>query len=230
MEVIAHIYTDFPEKFGIPRQSGLVEELKGRIEFEKKYASFDGVKGLEQFDYIWLLWEFDVPESKNFQATVKPPRLGGNTPMGVFATRSPFRPNRIGLSSVKLDSIETTSKGPVLHVSGIDIKDGTKIYDIKPYLPHVDSHPEARGGFALDAVEHVLKVSFPEQYLGLFPEDKKSAVIALLRQDPRPSYHEDATRKYGVTFAGLDIHFTVDGDVLTVYEVVEATEDNKVKK
>ena len=151
MKIIAHIHTDFPQKFGIPRQSGLVESLKGTIVFEPEYRSPDAVKGMEDYDYLWLLWKFQVPEKDNWSATVKPPRLGGNTAVGVFATRSPFRPNPIGLSSVKLEKVELTEhRGPVIHVSGVDLRDGTPIYDIKPYLPYVDSHPDARGGFSED--------------------------------------------------------------------------------
>ncbi len=221
MKIIAHIETDFPEKFGIPRQSGLVEELKGRIVFQPEYSRPDAVKGLEGFNYIWLLWKFEGTERKNWSATVKPPRLGGNTHMGVFATRSPFRPNGIGLSSVKLDGMEYTKRGPVLHVSGIDLRDRTPIYDIKPYLPHVDCHPDASGGFAEEARDYGLEVDFPKELLKLLPEEKRSAAVKVLEQDPRPSYHDDPERKYGVGFAGFDIHFRVEGKLLTVFEVDE---------
>lgn len=220
MKIIAHIETDFPEKFGIPRQSGLVKELKGRIVFEPEYRSPDAVKGLEGFDYIWLLWKFEGTERSHWSATVKPPRLGGNTHMGVFATRSPFRPNSIGLSSVKLDQVEITDQGPVLHVSGIDLRDKTPIYDIKPYLPYVDSHPDAAGGFAAKVQDHRLDVEFPEELLSVFPEEKRSAVIKVLEQDPRPSYHDDPQRTYGVSFAGHDVRFQVKENRLTVSEVV----------
>ena len=220
MEIIARIYTDFAEKFGIPRQSGLVRELTGKIVFEPKYRCADAVKGLEGFDYIWLLWKFQGTERGHWSATVKPPRLGGNTRMGVFATRSPFRPNPIGLSSVKLEHIEYSEDGPVLFVSGIDLKNETPIYDIKPYLPYTDCHPDAREGFAHAVKEYALQVEFPEELLKLFPSEKQEAIIEVLRQDPRPSYHDDETRKYGVAFAGYDVHFRVKGDVLTVFEVV----------
>lgn len=220
MEIIARIYTDFAEKFGIPRQSGLVRELTGKIVFEPKYRCADAVKGLEGFDYIWLLWKFQGTERGHWSATVKPPRLGGNTRMGVFATRSPFRPNPIGLSSVKLEHIEYSEDGPVLFVSGIDLKNETPIYDIKPYLPYTDCHPDAREGFAHAVKGYALQVEFPEELLKLFPDEKQEAIIEVLRQDPRPSYHDDETRKYGVAFAGYDVHFRVKGDVLTVFEVV----------
>lgn len=220
LKVIAHVYTDFPEKFGIPRQSGIVEELKGRIVFEPEYRHPDAVKGLEDFDYIWLLWQFEGADRKNWSATVKPPRLGGNTHMGVFATRSPFRPNPIGLSSVKLERIEMTKEGPVLHILGADVRNRTPVYDIKPYLPYADSHPEAREGFAGAVKGHELQVEFPRELLEIFPEEKRSAVVAVLKQDPRPSYHNDPQRKYGVAFAGYDVHFTVEDDRLSVFEVV----------
>ncbi|MGN0438368.1 MAG: tRNA (N6-threonylcarbamoyladenosine(37)-N6)-methyltransferase TrmO [Lachnospiraceae bacterium] len=231
LDVIAYIETDFPEKFGIPRQSGLVDELTGKIVFEPKYRSVDAVKGLEGFDYIWLLWEFQNVTRKHWSATVKPPRLGGNTCMGVFATRSPFRPNGIGLSCVKLDGIEETKEGPVLYVSGIDLRSGTPIYDIKPYLPTVDSHPEARGGFAEIVADYELQVDFPKNLLERFPKEKQNGIIGVLKQDPRPSYHEDNTRKYGVSYCGKDVHFTVDGNLLKVFDVVdieECEEDYKV--
>lgn len=221
MKIIAHIYTDFPQKFGIPRQSGLVPELKGKIIFENEYRSADAVKGLEDYDYIWLLWKFDGTDRENWSATVKPPRLGGNTHMGVFATRSPFRPNNIGLSSVKLESVEITEKGPVLYVSGADLKDGTAIYDIKPYLPYTDSHPDAKAGFAAEVKDYELEVDFPQNLLGILPKEKHQAILEVLRQDPRPSYHNDPKRKYGVAFAGYDVRFRVDCGVLTVVEVVE---------
>lgn len=231
LEIIAYIETDFPEKFGIPRQSGLVDELTGKIIFEPKYRSMDAVKGLEGFDYIWLLWEFQNKKKENWSATVKPPRLGGNTPMGVFATRSPFRPNAIGLSCVKLNHIEDSKQGPVLFVSGIDLRDKTPIYDIKPYLPYVDSHPEASCGFAEAVMDYELKVDFPKELLDLFPKEKQKGIIEVLKQDPRPSYHDDANRKYGVSYCGKDIHFTVKEDLLSVFDVVDIKsreEDYKV--
>ncbi|MDD6571253.1 MAG: tRNA (N6-threonylcarbamoyladenosine(37)-N6)-methyltransferase TrmO [Thermoflexaceae bacterium] len=224
MKIIAHIYTDFPQKFGIPRQSGLVKDLTGKIVFEPEFRSTDAVKGLEGFSYIWLLWQFQGTDRSNWSATVKPPRLGGNTHVGVFATRSPFRPNNIGLSSVKLEKIELTENGPVIHVSGIDLKNGTPIYDIKPYLPYTDCHVDAREGFAHDVKEYELKVDFPQELLKKFPPEKQTAIIEVLKQDPRPSYHDDPDRKYGVAFAGFDVHFTVKEDILTVFEVVPFVE------
>ena len=222
MKIIAKIETDFPEKFGIPRQSGLVEELKGVIVFEPQYRNADALKGLEGYNYIWLLWQFEGVERDNWSVTVRPPRLGGNKHMGVFATRSPFRPNPIGLSSVKLERIELdTDRGPVLHVAGIDLRHNTLIYDIKPYLPYVDCHTDATGGFAHEVKDYELQVVFPEELLARIPAEKQEAIIAVLKQDPRPSYHNDPTRKYGVGFAGYDVRFVVDGEVLTVVEVVQ---------
>ncbi len=220
MNIIAHIHTDFPQKFGIPRQSGLVNSLRGEIIFTPEYRSPDAVKGLEGYDYLWLLWQFQLPPRANWAATVKPPRLGGNTAMGVFATRSPFRPNPIGLSSVRLEQVSLTSKGPVLTVSGADLRDGTPIYDIKPYLPFTDSHPEARCGFAGDRQDYALEVDFPPALLNLLPKDRQQAALELLSQDPRPSYHDDPLRKYGVAFAGFDLRFTVEKGRLTVFAVV----------
>ncbi len=220
MKPIAHIETDFPEKFGIPRQSGLVKELTGKIYFEPEYRNPDAFNGLSGFNYIWLLWEFQNPGRSGWSATVKPPRLGGNTHMGVFATRSPFRPNPIGLSSVKLENIEFTDKGPVLTVSGADLKNGTPIYDIKPYLAYTDCHPDAEGGFSDDVFEKHLDVDFPEELLKIYPEEKRTAILEILRQDPRPSYQNDPDRRYGVSFAGFDVHFYVNEDKLTVTEVV----------
>lgn len=220
MKRIAHIYTDFPEKFGIPRQSGLVGELKGKILFEPEYRTADAVRGLEGFNYIWLLWEFEGVKRDSWSATVRPPRLGGNKHMGVFATRSPFRPNPIGLSSVKLERIEQTEQGPVLHVSGIDLRNKTPIYDIKPYLPYVDCHPDAVDGFAGEVKDYGLEVVFPESLLEKIPKEKQKAIIEVLKQDPRPSYQDDPERKYGVSFAGFDVRFTVRDTVLTVFEVV----------
>lgn len=221
MKIIAYIYTDFPQKFGIPRQSSLVPELKGTIVFEPEYRSPEAVKGLEGFSYIWLLWQFEGVRIDTWSATVKPPRLGGNKHVGVFATRSPFRPNPIGLSSVKLEGIEITDKGPVLHVSGIDLRDKTPIYDIKPYLPYADCHPDAKEGFAGAVKEYCLEVDFPEELLKKIPEEKRGALLEVLKQDPRPSYHSDPERRYGVAFAGFDIHFTVKENVLVVFEIIE---------
>ncbi len=214
MKTIAKIFTDLPEKFGVPRQSGLVD-LPGRIVFEKEYRSEDAVKGIEGFSYLWLIWRFDVPEKEGFTATVRPPRLGGNETMGVFATRSPFRPNPIGLSSVKLERVELTAEGPVLHVLGADLKSGTCIYDIKPYLAYADAHPEATGGFTDSLESKLLKVSFATE---LPPElrQKESTLIQVLSLDPRPRYQEDPERIYGMTFAGFNVQFKVTGDSLSV--------------
>jgi len=220
MKIIARIETDFPEKFGIPRQSGLVESLQGTIVFEPEYRNKDALKGLEGYNYIWLLWQFEGVERDNWSVTVRPPRLGGNKHMGVFATRSPFRPNPIGLSSVRLDRIEwETERGAVLHVSGIDLRHNTPIYDIKPYLPHVDAHPDAIGGFAAEVKDYELEVLFPEELLTCVPKEKRQAIVEVLKQDPRPSYHDDPNRVYGVAFAGVNIRFCVDGRVLRVIAV-----------
>lgn len=219
MKVIAHIYTDFPEKFGIPRQSGLIPELTGKIVFEPEYRNVEAVRGLDGFDYIWLIWQFQGTEREHWSATVKPPRLGGKKKMGVFATRAPFRPNPIGLSSVKLTEIQYTEEGPVLLVSGIDLKSGTPIFDIKPYLPYVDAHPEARDGFAEVVKEYRLQVEFPEEILGKIPKEKQSALIQVLEQDPRPSVQRQQQKEYGVSFAGYNVRFTVEGDVLQVVSV-----------
>lgn len=221
IKIIARIHTDFPTKFGIPRQSGLVDALKATIVFEPEYRNPDALRGLEGFSHIWLIWEFSEAVRDTWSPTVRPPRLGGNARMGVFATRSPFRPNPIGLSSVKLDRIELQPElGPVLHVSGADLMDNTPIYDIKPYLPYADSHPEAVGGFIAPLENELLKVDFPEQLLQLIPEARREALLGVLALDPRPSYQDDAKRVYGVEFAGLDIRFTVESTVLTVCEVV----------
>lgn len=221
MEMIARIHTDFPTKFGIPRQSGLVEALKGHIVFEPGYRDAQAVRGLEGYSHIWLLWRFDGVQRESWSPTVKPPRLGGNRRMGVFATRSPFRPNPIGLSCVKLERIELAGgDGPILHVAGADLMDGTGIYDIKPYLPHIDAHPEALGGFAAQVKDYALEVDIPSCWLALVPEDKRQALHEVLRQDPRPSYQHQPDRVYGVAFAGMDVRFTVAEHVLTVCEIV----------
>lgn len=226
MKIIGHIHTDFPTKFGVPRQSGLVEELKATITFEPEYRNPEAFRGLEEFSYIWLLWKFSKSEKKNWSATVKPPRLGGKKRMGVFATRSPYRPNDIGLSSVKLEKIEFDEKmGPVLTVAGADLMDGTPIYDIKPYIAYADSHPEASEGFAGTVKEKELAVEFPEELLRIYPEEKRKAIVAVLKQDPRPAYDTDETRVYGVEFAGFDVRFTVEGECLKVKELVKLNKD-----
>lgn len=217
MKIIGHIRTDFPSKFGIPRQSGLIETLKGKIILEPEYRNPQVYKGIEQFSHIWLLWEFSEAQKEHWSATVKPPRLGGKTRMGVFATRAPFRPNNIGLSCVKLDRVEMDEKdGPVLWVVGVDLLDGTPIYDIKPYIPLTDCHPEASEGYTKETKIHELKVEFPEELLNQYPEEKRQAVLGILAQDPRPTYFQDPERVYGVPFAGFDVKFKVDGDTLVV--------------
>ena len=219
MERIAYIYTDFPEKFGIPRQSGLVKELKGKIVFEPKFRTADAVRGLESFNYIWLLWEFEGGTKENWSATVRPPRLGGNVHKGVFATRSPFRPNPIGLSSVKLEQIEITADGPILYVSGVDLRNKTPIYDIKPYLPYVDCHTDAVDGFAGEVKDYELDVHVPKELLDLVSAKKQAALIGVLKQDPRPSYHQDPEGVYGMTFGGYNVKFTVNNKCLYIQEI-----------
>lgn len=222
MRPIAHIQTDFPTKFGVPRQSGLVQELKGRIIFEAEYRNPEACRGLEEFSHIWLLWDFSKARREGWSATVRPPRLGGKKRVGVFATRAPFRPNNIGLSCVKLERIEQSSQyGCILHVAGIDLMDGTPIFDIKPYIPYADCHPEATEGFVSITKEHSLDVEFPEELLAIMPKEKQKAIIEVLRQDPRPAYDTAPDRRYGVAFAGYDVRFTVHGSALTVYEVIK---------
>lgn len=221
MKIIAYIHTDFTSKFGIPRQSGLVDELEATIVFEPEYRNPDALRGLEEYSHIWLLWQFSECADKEWTPTVRPPRLGGNKRMGVFATRSPFRPNPVGLSSVKLLGIEKTEKfGCILRVSGADLLDGTPIYDIKPYLPYVDSHPEASNGFALDEKEGRLSVEFADGLLKKIPPEKQAALIAVLAQDPRPGYQNSPERIYGIEFAGFDVRFKVENSDLTVVEVL----------
>ena len=220
MQIIAHIQTDFPTKFGIPRQSGLVKELEGRIVFTPPYRNPDAVRGLEGFSHIWLIWQFSESVREGWSATVRPPRLGGNVRMGVFATRSPFRPNPIGLSSVRLLGVEQSAElGPVLRVAGADLMNGTPIFDIKPYIPLSDCHPEATGGFSPRDNAPLLEVDFPESLLSQIPERARSALMGVLAQDPRPAYQRDPNRRYGVPFAGYDVRFTVEDSVLRVVEV-----------
>ncbi len=222
MKVIARIHSDFPAKFGIPRQSGLVD-TRAKIIFEKEYRNPYAVRGLEEYSYLWLLWEFSESKRAEWSPTVRPPRLGGNKRVGVFATRSPFRPNPIGLSSVKLDKIEISNAyGPVLHVTGADLMDGTPIFDIKPYLPYVDSHPQASGGFADQVRGYQLKVEFPAQWKEKVPLEDWEILEEILAQDPRPSYQNDPDRVYGMRYNNLEIKFSVEEDVITVREVVEA--------
>ena len=220
INIIAHIHTDFSSKFGIPRQSGLVNELEATIIFEPEYRNPDTLRGIEEYSHLWLLWQFSECMDKEWTPTVRPPRLGGNKRMGVFATRSPFRPNPIGLSCVKLLVVERTEKyGYILRVAGADLLDGTPIYDIKPYLPYVDSHPEASNGFALDEKEGRLTVEFSEELLNIIPTEKQAALIAVLAQDPRPGYQDIPDRIYGIEFAGYDVRFKVQKSVLTVIEI-----------
>ena len=220
IQVIARMHSDFATKFGIPRQSGLVEELRSTIVFEPEFRNPDALRGIEEFSHLWIIWQFSEAVRQGWSPMVRPPRLGGNTRMGVFATRSPFRPNNLGLSSVKLLGVEHTAEfGTVLHVGGADLMDGTPIFDIKPYIPYGDCHPEATGGFTDRAGEFLLKVEFPEQLLQILPVEKQEAAVAVLSHDPRPSYQRKPDRIYGLTFAGFDIRFKVNEDLLTVVEV-----------
>lgn len=221
IKMIARIHTDFKTKFGVPRQSGLVNELKGRIVFEPEYRNAEALRGLEGFSHIWLLWDFSQAHQEGWSPTVRPPRLGGNKRMGVWATRSPFRPNHIGLSSVRLTRICLQSPdGPVLEVSGADLMDGTPIYDIKPYLPFTDSHPDATGGFAQEQNEAIppLQVIISEELKSQLGEERAKALEGVLAADPRPHYQNDPTRTYAMEFAGMEIRFRVDGVTLTVVE------------
>ena len=222
MKKIAHIKSVFPTKFGIPHQSNRIEKLKSTIIFEPEYRVTEAFRGLDEYDYIWLIWEFSESKRDNWSPTVRPPRLGGNVRKGVFATRSPFRPNPIGLSSVKLEKIEFHPElGPVLHVSGADLMDGTPILDIKPYLPYVDSHPDASGGFTDGIKKEKLQVKFAEEILEEIPVEHREALTEVLAADPRPGYQHDEERMYGLAFADKDIHFKVKGNILTVYEVTD---------
>ena len=220
MHVIARIRSDFPTKFGIPRQSGLVEALRATVVFEPQYRNPDALRGLEEFSHIWLIWQFSQAVRETWSPTVRPPRLGGNARMGVFATRSPFRPNPIGLSCVKLEAIEKDPKlGHVLVVSGADLMDGTPILDVKPYLPYADAHPEALGGFTGNVGGKVLQVECPPELIEKVPPDKREALLGVLSRDPRPSYQQDRSRVYGMSFAGLEVGFSVDGERLIVRSV-----------
>ena len=219
MHIIANIHSDFPTKFGIPRQSGLVEELTAQIVFTPDYRAPEAVRGLEDFSHIWLIWQFSKAVREHWSPTVRPPRLGGNTRMGVFATRSPFRPNAIGLSCVRLLKVEpNTPEGPVLTVAGADLMDGTPILDIKPYIPYADCQMEATGGFTDTAGEFLLKVEFPPELLSMVPEDRREALIGVLRHDPRPSYQRKPEQVYGMEFAGVNVRFKVAEDTLLVVD------------
>ena len=217
LEIIARMESPLTEKFGIPRQSGLAESLKGRIVLEGPYADERAVKGLEDFDYIWVIWGFEGTGS-GFRPQVRPPRLGGNEYMGVFATRSPYRPNPIGLSCMRLESVEIVDGKPVLNVSGSDLRDGTPIYDIKPYLPYAEAHPGARGGFTDSTKDYSLKVVFGEK--ADFSDEDIDALTELLSQDPRPAYHDDPERIYGMKYKDKDVRFRVDGGTVIVTEIV----------
>ena len=220
MQVIARIRSPFAETFGIPRQSGVVKDVQAAVVFEPEFRNPDALRGLEGFSHIWLIWQFSRTVRDTWSPTVRPPRLGGNARMGVFATRSPFRPNAIGLSSVRLDRVELDSEmGPVLHVSGADLMDGTPIFDIKPYLPYTDSHPDATGGFTDGAAMEGLTVDFPADLLEKVEPEQRSGLLGVLESDPRPRYQDDPTRVYGLTFAGRNVKFIVDNGRLTVLEV-----------
>ena len=220
MKVIARIKSDFPTKFGIPRQSGLVGQLRATIIFEPEYRNPDSLRGIEDFSHIWLIWHFSKTERKEWSPTVRPPRLGGNKRLGVFATRSPFRPNALGLSSVKLIGLENTAEyGTVLHVAGADLMDGTPIFDIKPYIPYGDCHTDATGGFTDLAGDFLLTVDFPAALLAQIPENKRESLLGVLSHDPRPSYQKDSDRIYGLQFADFDIRFFVKNSQLTVTEI-----------
>ncbi len=220
MKIIGHISTAFKTKFGLPRQSGLVEEIRGVIEFEKEYRVCEAFRGLEDFSHIWLLWEFSGAKRDGWSPTVRPPLLGGNKRMGVFATRSPFRPNNIGISAVRLERIEfDKEKGPLLFVSGVDLANGTPIYDIKPYLPYADIIPQATGGFTDNLAERKIEVDFKEELLEKIPKEKRAELLSALSLDPRPSYLEDESRVFGFEFDNFEVRFTVSGNILKVIEV-----------
>lgn len=220
MRAIARLHSDFTQKFGIPRQSGLVDELKATVVFEPEFRNPDALRGIEGFSHLWLIWEFSQARREGWSPTVRPPRLGGNVRMGVFATRSPFRPNPIGLSCVRLAGVELDGElGPVLRVRGADLLDGTPIFDIKPYVPYADSKPHALGGFASAPKEPALAVDIPPELLEQIPPEKRAALAGVLAQDPRPAYQEDEARIYGMGFGGLDIKFRVEGGRLTVVAV-----------
>lgn len=225
LNIIAKIRTDFPAKFGIPRQSGLVPELVGKVVFEPEYRNRDFLRGIEEFSHLWLLWEFSGNPRGDYSPVVSPPRLGGKVKKGVFATRSPYRPNPVGLSSVKLEKVIFESEeGPLLVVSGADMMDGTPIYDIKPYLPYTDSHPDAKGSFGEMHKKDEIRVDFPQQLLCRIPEEKRQAVCGVLAQDPRAAYNKKPDFVYGMEFAGYDIRFRADGNCLTVCDVVDMSE------
>ena len=220
---IAKIYNDFPSKFGIPRQSGRIAELKSKIIFEKEFRNENAFRGIEQFSHLWLIWEFSENTKDEWSATVRPPRLGGNKRIGVFATRSPFRPNSLGLSCVKLEAIEKDEKhGIVLTISGADLMNGTPIYDIKPYIPYTDCIEGAQGGFAEENKNYRADVEIPENLLKIIPEDKREALLKVLEDDPRPSYKKDIEKAYGFPFADYEIKFTAKGNKIVVTDIITA--------
>ena len=225
MRIIAHVRNDFPTKFGLPRQSGLAGDLESMIVFEPEYRVAEALRGLEGFSHLWLMWVFHMAQRDAWSPTVRPPRLGGNTRMGVFATRSPFRPNPIGLSCVRLKEIRQTEQfGRVLIVTGADMMNGTPILDVKPYLPYADSYPEALGGFAQDAARHCLTVDFPTPLLSRLPDAKRPALLEALSQDPRPAYQHDPARMYGFRYGAWEVRFTVQGNTLTVREIEQVSD------
>ncbi len=224
LNIIATVKTDFPTKFGIPRQSGLVSNLRGRIVFEPEYRDASALRGIEGYTHLWLIWKFSENVTEKWSPTVRPPRLGGNKRVGVFATRSPFRPNPIGLSSVKLEGIINTEKGTVIEVSGVDLMDGTPIYDIKPYIAYTDSHPEALGGFSSDVFENSLEVNLPEELAKILPDNVKNTLLQILTNDPRPGYQQDEERVYSFEYAEFSVSFKVEKQILTVL-TLEQIED-----
>ncbi len=223
LKPIAVVHNDYTEKFGIPRQAGLVQEMESRLVFEPPYRVAEALRGIEEFDYLWLIWQFsaNVSAAEEWSPTVRPPRLGGNRRLGVFATRSPFRPNALGLSSVRLLKVDwQTSQGPVIHIAGADLMDGTPVYDIKPYIPYADAHPEAKGGFASEAPQPTLQVCCAEELLQPLEVPQRRNLLSLLALDPRPSYKTNSDKVYGFLFAGHEVRFSVQQDVLTVHEIV----------
>lgn len=232
IKIIARIQNDFPTKFGVPRQSGLAEHVLSKVVFEPEYRNPDALRGIEQYSHLWLIWQFsENKQHTNWSATVRPPRLGGNTRVGVFATRSPFRPNAMGLSSVKLEKVEQDSKlGSVLWISGADLVDGTPIYDIKPYLPYADSHPDAKGGFTDHIRDYRLQVEFPEELIKEIPTGQREALLEVLANDPRPRYQNRPDKVYGLAYGHKDIHFQVRDDILTVCDVTEFSSQKSFDK
>ena len=220
MHIIAHIRNDFPTKFGLPRQSGLTDSLESYLLFEPEYRNPDALRGIEGYSHLWLIWQFHLAERAEWSPTVRPPRLGGNKRMGVFATRAPYRPNPIGLSCVRLLGVEHDPHlGPILRIAGADMVDGTPIFDIKPYLPYVDCHPEATGGFAHEVMGHQLQVIIPDELMKKIPAEKRDSLRSILSQDPRPGYQQDPERIYGFPYGNMEIRFSVREDILTVCQV-----------